>query len=637
MVRTIDADQQGAALDVTADNLIPPPRVSPENRNPRPALLVGLLLLVWILVYAAGMFTPGLLDDADSVHAEAAREMVLRHDWATLYIDGVRYLEKAPLMYWGIASSFKAFGVHDWSARLPLVLGVLALIGCTYAFGRRFFGEMGGFYAALAIAASPGVYIFTRFLIPDALVALWLELGLLFFLIGYEQKEPSRWTCWGLAASVALNVLTKGLIGIVFIGLIILIFLWVLGDLAYVKKMRLVSSALIFLLVAAPWHVLAAVRNPAEPVGPQRGFLWEYFVNEHFLRYLNQRVPHDYDKVPLLLFWALVAVWLVPWACFLLPACKQLQFRRRDLKDAANARGRASLLLAVSAAVVLVFFSLSSRQEYYTLPALPALALLIGGWLGYESSPGDRSQARRAGRRISAALFAAGVAGFAVAETLYFLAKPAAPGTQISDLLIDRPGTYTLSMGHLRDLTLQSLGIFRTPLWQIGVVLLLGTGLAWWFRRRGSSYKSNLSLGAMMVGVLFCVHQGYVIFSPELSSKPLALAIRQQYAPGDVIVLNGPYAWGSTLNFYTGAPVHILGSNRNDLWFGSLFSDAPPVFEDAASLTQLWKGQSRVFLFTKAFNKQNALSQIDPGRVFLLARQGNKMVFTNHPFTVPAP
>lgn len=623
-------DRDSAAPDVTAGDLTGWSRISPEPLHARPVILGALLFVVWLLIYVAGMFTPGLLDDADSVHAEAAREMVLRHDWVTLHIDGVRYLEKAPLMYWEVASSFKAFGIHDWSARLPLVLSVLALMACTWVFGRRFFGEPGGFYAALVIATGPGIYIFTRFLIPDVLVALWLELGLLVFLVGYEQKNPSRWACWGLAATVGLNVLTKGLIGAVFMGLIVLAFLWALGDLRYLKRMRLLSSGLIFLVVAAPWHVLAAIRNPAEPSGPQKGFLWEYFVNEHLLRYLNQRVPHDYDKVPLPVFWALVAVWLIPWACFLFPAIKQLSFRRSGWRSPAGARGRANLLLLISAAVVLVFFSFSTRQEYYTLPALPALALLIGGWLDRETGADD-SSARRAGRRISTALFAAGAVAFALAEALFFLSKPASPGTQISDLLIDRPGTYTLSLGHLSDLTMQSLGVFRTPLWQIGVLLLAGTGTAWWFRRRGSSYRANLALAAMMVGVLFCVHQGYVIFSPELSSKPLALAIQQQYRPGDVIVLNGAYAWGSTLNFYTDAPLHLVNSNRNDLWFGSLFSDAPKIFEDTASFTQLWNGQNRVYLFTKEFNKDEALSRIDPVKVHLLGRQGNKMVLTNRP------
>ena len=576
------------------------------------------------------MFQPGLLDDADSVHAEAAREMVLRHDWVTLYINGVRYLEKAPLMYWTIASSFKLLGVHDWSARLPLVLAVGALIAVTFVFGRRFFGDIGGFYAALAIATGPGIYIYTRFLIPDALVALWLELGLFFFLVGYEQKNPSRWPCWGLAATVALNVLTKGLIGLVFVAVIIFMFLWILRDLRYLKKMRLLSSSLVFLVIAAPWHVLAAIRNPAQPGGAEKGFLWEYFVNEHFLRYLNQRIPHDYDKVPLLIFWALAIVWLVPWSAFLIPALRQVPLKFQGLRDTLDPRGRANLLLLIWAGAILVFFSFSTRQEYYSLPALPALALLIGGWLDREK--GD-SRAKRAGLRVAAALFVIGIISFVVAETLFFCTKPLPPGTSISDVLIDRPGTYTLSLGHLRDLTLQSLSIFRAPLCEIGVILLAGTGANWWLRRRGSAYKGNLALGAMMLGVLFCVHQGYVIFSPELSSKPLAMAIKQQYKPGEIIVLNGEYVWGSTLNFYTGVQLRLVNSKRNDLWFGSLFADAPKIFEDVNSFTRLWNGDRRVYLFTKEFNKQAALSQVDPSSVYLVARQGNKLVLTNRPIS----
>lgn len=575
------------------------------------------------------MFQPGLLDDADSVHAEAAREMVLRHDWVTLCIDGVRYLEKPPLMFWGMAASFKVFGVAEWSARLPLVLGVLALIGCTFAFGRRFFGEEGGFYAALIMATGPGVYVYTRFLIPDALVALWLTASLYFFLTGYEQKTPTRWSCWGLAITTALNVLTKGLIGLVFIAASIFLFLLIVGDLGYLKKMRPISSSLIFLALAAPWHILAAIRNPALPYGPEKGFLWEYFVNEHFLRYLNQRFPHDYDKVPLLLFWALAIVWLIPWTGFLIPALKQLPFRLHALRHRLDARGRAILLVLIWTLVIVGFFSFSSRQEYYTLPALPALALLIGGWLERESAAPAESPVRRTGKRIAAAIFAVGLVGFAIAEGLFLSTKPLLPGTQISDLVTDRPGTYKLSLDHLSDLTLQSLGIFRTPLWEIGLVLLVGTGLSWWCRRRGSPYRANLALAAMMIGALFCVHEAYVIFSPQLSSKPLALAIREEYRPGQIIVLNGEYAWGSTLNFYTGQQLHLMNTQKNDLWFGSLFPDAPAIFEDGPSFARLWNGRQRVYLFTKEFNERQALRDIDPRTVFVFAHQGNKLVLTN--------
>jgi 4-amino-4-deoxy-L-arabinose transferase-like glycosyltransferase len=584
-----------------------------------------------MFVYVAGMFQPGLLDDADSVHAEAAREMVLRHDWVTLYINGFRYLEKAPLMYWSIAASFKSFGVAEWSARLPLVLGVLALMGCVFALGRRFYGDEGGFYAALIVATGSGIYLYTRFLIPDTWVGLWLAAGFYFFLVGYEQKTPSRWACWGLAAAAALNVLTKGLIGLAFTGLIILLFLLAVGDFGYLKKMRLLSSAIVFLLIAAPWHVLAAIRNPAQPSGPEKGFLWEYFVNEHLLRYLNERIPHDYDKVPLLLFWVLTFVWLIPWAAFLFPALKQIPLRLRTLRENLDARGRANLLMAIWAIVIVGFFSLSSRQEYYTVPAIPALALLLGGWLERESSADADSPTKRSGRRIAGVVFAIGILCFAISETLFFFSKQVPAGTQISDVLVEQPVNYKLSLGHVSDLTLQSLGIFHTPLWEIGAVVLLGTGFGWWFRRRGSPYKGNLALGAMMVGVLFCVHQAFVTFSPELSSKPLAMAIALRYEPGQTIVLNGEYAWGSTLNFYTGVPLHMLNSKRNNLWFGSLFPDSPQIFETSESFAQLWNGKERIYLFTREVNKQQAVGNIDPQKVYVLAREGNKLVLTNKP------
>src|SRR5712692_854172 len=98
---------------------------------------LGLILLLWAVIYFAGIFTPPLLDDVDTVHAEAAREMVLRHDWVTCYTDGIRYLEKAPLMYWAVAASYEIFGVHDWSTRLPLILGVLALLLTVYGLAKH--------------------------------------------------------------------------------------------------------------------------------------------------------------------------------------------------------------------------------------------------------------------------------------------------------------------------------------------------------------------------------------------------------------------------------------------------------------------------------------------------------------------
>src|ERR1700735_4459673 len=165
---------------------------NPDRFPPTSSASLLTLIFLWLAIYAAGMFTPPLLDDVDTIHAEAAREMLLRHDWVTMYTNGLRYLEKAPLMYWGLATSYKVFGISDWSTRLPLMLGVLALVLATYRLGRYVYGEAGGRYAAVALATSLGLFIFTRFLIPEVLVALWLTLGYYFFSRSLEEERPSR-------------------------------------------------------------------------------------------------------------------------------------------------------------------------------------------------------------------------------------------------------------------------------------------------------------------------------------------------------------------------------------------------------------------------------------------------------------
>ncbi|HEX6905593.1 MAG TPA: glycosyltransferase family 39 protein [Terriglobales bacterium] len=585
---------------------------------------VLLIVVVWTAIYVSSLFQPALLDDADSVHAEAAREMLLRHDWVTLHINGIRYLEKAPLLYWGMAASFRAFGVSEWSARLPLALSVLALLLAAYRLGRRVFGAEGGLYAALALGACFGIYIYTRFQIPDVLVALWLTLGFDFFLQGLEESPPSRLACWGLAAATALDVLTKGLIGLVFPGAIILFYLLLTGKLRHLARMRLISSTVVFLAIAAPWHILAALRNPTQ--GQVRGFLWFYFVNEHLLRYLNQRVPRDYGTVPLAVFWALLLLWLAPWSAFLPQAVRAVPLRLRALRSSLSARDRANLLLLAWALVIMVFFSFSTRQEYYNLPAVPAIALLVGGWMERESASAPGSRERRAGRISSLALFLIGIGGFTAAMVMLRLSETAPPGAELADLLHQRdPTSYVLSFGHVFDLTPQALGVFRGPLVAVALALLLGTGLNWYLRRRGWPARGNLALAAMSVVLLLGVHSAFVTFAPILSSKKLALAIQQHYRPGDTIVIDDEYEQGSTLNFYTGIPVHILHAPSANLWYGSQFSDAPQVFETRESFVKLWQGSGQVFLWSEGPHPP----QLEGLTVYELAHSGGKYILTN--------
>jgi 4-amino-4-deoxy-L-arabinose transferase-like glycosyltransferase len=582
---------------------------------------LAIILVLWGAIYFAGIFTPALLDDVDTVHAEAAREMVLRHDWVTLYTDGIRYLEKAPLMYWGVAASYELFGVSEWSTRLPLMLGVLALLLVTYALGRHAYGERRGLYASVVLATSLGPYIFTRFQIPDIVVGLWLACGAYFFLLSLDQEQPSRWVCWGFAATCALNVLTKSLIGLVLPLASILIYLLLTRNPRHLFKMRLLSSTLVFLVIAAPWHVLAALRNPSQ--GPVKGFVWFYFVNEQFMRYLGKRVPPGYDTVPLLVFWGLTILWLAPWMIFLPQALKQVPFRLSQWHSQLSRSQRASLFFAIWAVVEVGFFTFSTRQEYYTIPAIPALALLIGGWLAKEGASPE-SEAK-SGRISSWVLFAIVGVGSMIGTALLFSSKSPAPGADLADLLTKNPQDYDFSLGHFLDLTPEALGMFRPQL--IGAIasLLIGAGVNLWLRYRRKPQYANMVLAAMMVALLTCVHAAFVIFSPVLSSKQLALAIQKRYQPGDVIVVDGEYDQASTLNFYLGTRVRVLHEPSGNLWYGVKFPDAPRVFETPTTFAQLWASPTTVFMWTD----QDSPKELVGLPHFFLARRGGKSIFTN--------
>jgi 4-amino-4-deoxy-L-arabinose transferase-like glycosyltransferase len=594
----------------------------PAQSNRISVISISLIFLLWLAIYVAGMFTPPLLDDVDTTHAEAAREMVLRHDWVTLYTDGIRYLEKAPLMYWGVAASYKVFGVSDWSTRLPLMLGALALFLATYGLGKAVYGEGGGLYSAVVLETAVGPYIYTRFQIPDLIVSLWLTLGFYFFLRSLQEQSPSRLSCWGFAATCALNVLTKSLIGLVFPFAAIAIYLFLTGNLRHLLKLRLVSSSLVFLAIAAPWHILAALRNPAQ--GAVRGFLWLYFVNEQFLRYVNKRVPAGYDTVPLFIFWGLTIVWLVPWAIFLPQGLKEVP-RWREWRAYLTLGKKANLLFALWALVIVGFFSFSTRQEYYTLPALPGLALLVGGWLARESGAEASSKERRAGRISSNVLLAFAVIAAIAGIVLLLSSRAPAPGTDLADLLKRNPQEYDLSLGHFLDLTPQALGAFRIPLIGAMVSLLAGSGLNWFFRLRQRPAYGNIILAVMMIGLLTCVHSAFATFSPILSSSSLAKVVQQHYRPGDLIVIDGRYDQASTLNFYTGLPVLVLHVPAGNLWYGSKFPDAPHVFETAEAFTALWAGPHAVFLWSD----QEDPAELHSAPRYLLARSGGKFIFTN--------
>ncbi len=560
------------------------------------------------------------MDDVDAVQAQIARTMLETGDWVTARLDGVPYLEKAPLKYWLIGAAFAVFGVHDWAARIPLALGVILLCWVTVRFGAWAFTPLAGFCAGLCLATCAGLFLFTRVLIPDVLLTLTVTLALWAFLRALDEAElrPRLWAAV-LAASLALGVLLKGLIALVTpggAGFLYLLLTRQLWRRRTWQRLRPVSGALIFLAIAAPWHVAATLANPpyldltlrSEP-GRYRGFFWFYFINEHLLRFLNLRYPRDYNTVPRLQFWLLHLVWLFPWSGTF-PAVARLDLRPGDRG------GRARLLALCWAGFLLLFLSFSTTQEYYSMPLYPALALLVGCAL----APG--------GRLVGFGLKLAGAVVLAAAvAAVYLLGRvwgTPTPG-DISTALTRHPEVYTLSLGHVRDLTLDCLAYLRAPLALAAVAFLAGAAGVFLLRPA----RALASLALMMVIFLHAARLALVTFDPYLSSRPLAAALAQA-PPGRLVVDNQYYVFSSVF-FYTNRDALLLNGRVTNLEYGSYAPGAPKVFIDDADFVRRWSTAERYYLLAEDTARPRLAKLAGPGGLRRVAWAGGKGLYTNLP------
>jgi hypothetical protein len=378
---------------------------------------------------------------------------------------------------------------------------------------------------------------------------------------------------------------------------------------------------------------------PGPTDGNVHGWLWFYFVNEHLLRYLNLRVPRDYDTVPLALFWGLILIWLMPWSAYLLSAFRTVPWRK-SIRPLVSIRSLTSLestrlLLGLWAAIPLLFFSFSTRQEYYVLPSLPPLILLIAAWLNDEATEAESfaipNPLTRAGQRISVLLLVCGSIAALMAGFFLLHAHAPAANPDLATLLKQNPGDYALSFGHFLDLNTQAMSAFRDPL-ELTVIALFGGTLAnWLLRGNYKPHAANLWLIAATFIFLIAAHLGLQIFSPVLSSRQLAAAVAPELKPSDLIVINGEYEAASTLAFYlqrpgiNTEPLHILHGRSSNLWYGSFFTDAPHIFEDDLSLSLKWTEPRRIFLWQDLSTPIPHL----PGKTYFIAQSGGKEIISN--------
>jgi len=585
-----------------------------------------MLAVVFAAVFLGSLFTPPLLDDADSTHAEAAREMFVTGDYVTLRVNGVRYLEKAPLPYWLVVASYHLFGVSEFSTRLPMAVSVLLLGVLALVWGGRALGERAGIYAAVFVYTAAGVFLFTRILIPDVLLSVLIA-GSLYFFLTALQSEGRPWRWYAGYACMALGVLTKGLIALAFPGGAAFIYLAVTGEWRRWREFRLASGLALFLVIAAPWHILAGLRNTGGQSG--HGFFWFYFVNEHFLRFLGKRYPRDYNKLPWALYWSLHLVWLFPWSLYLPAAVRTVIDIRKEGRDDFSARTQ--LLCWILAGLILVFFAISTNQEYYTFPAyLPLLILVADGVARCEWNE-CHNGVRKGWLRVSSGVLAVvSVAATILLVTLLWQSRHLPFEPDIGNVLAKHDmSADTLSTSHMLDLSHESFAALRLPAALAAVTLLIAPPLAFRLRIQRRHYASTWATALGMTLFLVAAHIALGRFGPYLSSRDLAQKIAAQERPGDCVMIYGDQAFGSSLLFYLQTPIKLVEGRTTSMWFGSTFPDAPHIYLTNADLQRDWSGNNRIFLFVPAHLKAKVDSLL-PNRV-VVAEESGKYVYSNRP------
>jgi len=649
------------------------------------------VLAVWLLLAAifaavqfASLFSPPLLDDVDAAHAEAAQHMAETGDLITSKINGIRYIEKPPLPYWIVAGSYKIFGQNTFATHLPNALAMLGLAWLAWLWGRRAWGSRAGLYAGLAVLTSMGPFLFTRFIIPEAELSLFLLIALYALITGLEDDRPNRF--YWMYAGVALATLTKGLIAPVFFIGAAVPYLMLTGQWRRWRVLRPFTGTLLFLLIAAPWHILCGIYNPDQghpfgnhpTFGNVHGFFYFYFINEHYLRFFGQRYPHDYNKMPGIFYWLGHLAWLFPWSIFL-PALfyaawktrrSWLQHLHRDAgqtvdfyldnairADVASYVGRLKFrvrtiwLLSLFSGWTLLFFSISTNQEYYTFPVWTPLFILIAAIVaGIEENRAPNGAPSESGSLLSTAWLTGAQGAFAVIGILSAIALgwglwvsrnlPYVP--DIGTLLAHRGvGDYTLSMSHLFDLTGASFAALRLPAALAGIALLVGPLAGWVLRLKGKTLAATVSIALTFTVFLVAAHIAFARFEPMLSSKPMADTIIAKGAPTDTFIIYGDQSDASSVIFYTHNFLQRRltlivteqcgqhGEGSTLLW-GSCYPDAPRLDISEDQLSKMWGTGDRKWIFAQDVN-QSKVEQLLAGRLYPVQSLADKTLWTDRP------
>ncbi len=493
---------------------------------------------------------------SEAMYAQIPREMLAAGSWLTPTLNGVHYLDKPHLIYWLGLLSYKLLGVSDWAARVPTLAITVGEVWLTYLIGRRLVGQLAAWLGGFILLTCIGFFVLHLQILTDHPITLSL-LGALYGLLRWQEQPRFRWTALFFLSLVA-GFLSKGFIGVVFPVLIGGLYAWRLRDRRLLGLFCSRAGLTLMLILLAAWAMVTELTNP--------GYLKFQIVNEQLMRFLGRREPPDVNTFTITGFWLFLGIWLMPWT-FILP---EGLYRFRQASRPGREIGPTGDLLLIWAAVILVFFTLSSsRIEYYSLPALPALALILGWRVKrYLDNPADRV--------IPWTLLALGLLGLFLLVLLPLLEQ----------ICVDNRREFVGMFQLISPIAGQAI-------WFIPAASLAGA-LAAWLRRPGLAVAAY---GVLALGLAWFTFQTMGVLSPLLCDKVPADYIRQVAAPQDLVVM-GPieeFEYGACLQFYSER--RILMVKRHGL--PQFPYPVPPETDYIISpeqLQELWQGPRKVFL-----------------------------------------
>ena len=595
---------------VDASEFIPKTESSSANRYlsilSHPLLWVFLVSLPYYLLGVRGL----ALMDNDAMYPQIAGEMLHSGDWITPRLDGVPHFDKPPLVYWLNSVSLSVLGQTEAAARIWPMLGACLTILVVGLIGASLYGKRAGWMSALVLSGCMGPYLYCRVVAvsADILLSLWTSLAILAYIRATMEKDrhAGSWllvmfACFGLAG------LTKSLYGFGLPIAIIGLHAIPTGNWRSFLSRRAAAGVLLTAAIVVPWHVLAARANP--------NFAWCYFVRENLQRFTGDRWPRDeFLSAPLFLCFAFL--WTFPWMG-LLPQAVFRAFRRVGKIRWAQAN---DLLICIWFLFILGLFTAShDRLEYYSLPAVPAFALLLGKL--WDEALGDENRALR--RYMTLALASIGIILLLGAAAGW---EVLGPSKQDIFRFLETWWPYSGWSGVSAQIeVLQRMRIPTVTVLTGAAIFVLGASAALLYSR--PRLACGLMIG-IMAPIFIMANWGFKLMEPFQTSVPIA-GILEKAGPVQAVVIMEPheYQWVSGMIYYSGRKVYILRDlNLHD---PSLDQGKAGRFLSGQEFSKLWKSGKRVVFAYDLSQKDEVSKLMKSEAAMVIGEFGTRVILEN--------